>query len=280
MIKKCIEEQEIEGFCSWLLESERSAATIQKYKRTIQELKQFIGNQPLTKTLLLSFREELRKTRKAQTINVKLCAINAFLEYRKLPELKMKLLRVQHRAFVDDSRELTQAEYHRLLAAAKDKRNHRIYYVMLTICGTGIRISELKYITVEAVKEGKAEISMKGKERVILITRELKKQLLQFSKMNHIYSGFLFVSKNGKPLDRSNICHDMKKLCRRAKVEEHKVFPHNFRHLFARTFYAIEKNLSHLADILGHSSIETTRIYVATSARQCERTMERMRLVI
>lgn len=262
------------------MESERSAATIQKYKRTIQELKQFIGDQPLTKTLLLSFREELRKTHKAQTINGKLCAINAFFVYRKLPELKMKLLRVQRRAFVDDSRELTQAEYHRLLTAAKDKRNDRIYYVMLTICGTGIRISELKYITVEAVKEGKAEISMKGKERVILITRELKKQLLQFSKTNHIHSGFLFVSKNGKPLDRSNICHEMKKLCRRAKVEEHKVFPHNFRHLFARTFYAIEKNLSHLADILGHSSIETTRIYVATSARQCERTMERMRLVI
>jgi len=181
---------------------------------------------------------------------------------------------------VEEYRELSRDEYRRLLGAAKDRGDDRLYHVMIAICGTGIRISELKYITVEAVRNGRAEISMKGKERLLLIPKALKNKLLQYAARNKIFQGCLFITKNKKPLDRSNIWHDMKRLCQAARVNEQKVFPHNLRHLFARSFYAIEKNIAHLADILGHSNIETTRIYVAASARTCKRTMDKMQLVI
>lgn len=280
MIEETINENQITGFGINLLRNERAAPTIQKYVRTVYELAVFVKKRPLTKELLLEYRKHLREKYKAQTVNGKVSAINSFMDYSGLPHLKMNLLRVQRRAFVDDDRELSEAEYKRLLLAAKREQNERLYNVMLTICSTGIRISELKYITAENVRRGRAEISMKGKERVILIPKELRLKLKVYADKNNIRRGCIFITKSGKTLDRSNICHDMKKLCNAARVDAHKVFPHNLRHLFARSYYKVEKNLAHLADILGHSSIETTRIYVAVSAKQCEHMMSRMQLII
>ena len=187
---------------------------------------------------------------------------------------------MQRRAFIDEKRELTEAEYRRLLSAAKAQGNNRMYCLLMTIAGTGIRISELRFITVKAVKKGRAEIRLKGKTRTILLTKELRSRLLKYISQCGISNGCVFRTRSGRPLDRSNVCHDMKKLCRDASVDPNKVFPHNLRHLFARVFYAVEKNLAHLADVLGHSSIETTRIYVAASAREYEKTLCRMRLII
>ena len=180
----------------------------------------------------------------------------------------------------DDDRNLSEAEYKRLLKAAREKNNNRLYYVMLTLCATGIRVSELKFITLEAVKNGKAEINLKGKIRTIVLHKELIRKLKKYADEQGINSGYLFRTSSGKSLDRSNICHDMKKLCKTAKVNPKKVFPHNLRHLFAKSYYAIEKNLARLADILGHSSVETTRIYVATGKREHERILQQMKLII
>lgn len=277
-----IYEKDIENFRSYLIENEKTEETIHKYISEVRRLQLFLSErkEKLTKYSLQEYKEKLKCGFKPQTVNVKLSAVNKFLSFIKLKDLRLKLLHIQRRAFIDESRELTEAEYKRLLDAAKSKNNQRLYNVMVTICGTGIRISELKYITVESLKTGSAEISMKGKERVVLLPKKLRKRLLQYATENNISSGRIFVTKTGKPLDRSNICHDMKKLCELARVSRDKVFPHNLRHLFARSFYKIEKNLAYLADILGHSSIETTRIYIATSAKAHEKKLNEMHLII
>ncbi len=187
---------------------------------------------------------------------------------------------MQRQAFLNESRELSEAEYRQLLSTAQANGNERLYLIMLTLCGTGIRVSELPYITVEAAESGRAQIRMKGKIRTIILQKELRKRLKRYAKERGITNGHIFRTRSGRPLDRSNICHDMKKMCDETKIDSDKVFPHNLRHLFARTFYAIEKNLAHLADILGHSRIETTRIYVAVSAAAHERILNRMNLVV
>ena len=222
----------------------------------------------------------MKQRGKAQTVDRTLSSINAFLEFCGWQDCKIKLLKVQRKAFLDETRELSEAEYKQLLAAAQAKGNERLYLVMLTICGTGIRVSELQHITVEAAQTGRAEICMKGKNRTVLLQKELRTRLLKYAKELGINEGHIFRTRSGKPLDRTNICHDMKKLCASARVDSRKVFPHNLRHLFARSFYAIEKNLAHLADILGHSRIETTRIYVAASAAAHERILNKMRLIL
>ena len=278
-MSRTITKQKIKEFQCFLYENEKAKTTIQKYIRVLEQFNGYLKGREMTKDLLLAYRDQLRERQKAQTVNVKLSAINAYLAFCGMEEYKIKFLRHQRKAFVEDNRELSKEEYRRLLKAAKNKRNERLYHLMLTICSTGIRIGELKYITVDAVKKKKAEITLKGKERTVLITKELQKCLFKYIREKDIESGCVFCTKSGAPLDRSNICHDMKKLCKEANVHPNKVFPHNLRHLFARTFYAVEKNLSHLADILGHSSIETTRIYVAASARVHERTLKKMQLV-
>lgn len=190
----------------------------------------------------------------------------------------MKFLKVQKRMYMDEKRELTEQDCRRLLETASRTGKSQLYFLMLVLYGTGIRISELPFVTVEAVYQGNAEINMKGKYRVIIFPKNLVRQLKEYSKDAGIKSGCIFRTKSGKCLDRSNICHSMKKICREAGVDQSKVFPHNFRHLFAKSFYAIEKNLAHLADILGHTSIETTRIYVASSLKHYEKVMNRMRI--
>lgn len=275
-----ITEKEIMAFADYLQNEEKAKATIVKYLCAVRSLSCFLNGREVTKGLILEYREQLFTERRAQTVNGALSAINAFLDFCGWQDRKVKLLKVQRQVFLNEERELSEAEYKRLLAAARDKGNERLYLLMQTVCGTGIRISELVYITVEAAKTGRAQIRMKGKNRTIILQKELRNRLLRYAKAHGIETGHIFRTKSGRPMDRSNICHEMKKLCAAAKVSAHKVFPHNLRHLFARAFYAIERNLAHLADVLGHSRIETTRIYVAVSAAAHEKVLNRMKLVI
>lgn len=273
-------EKQLETFCLHLAESERSQATMQKYRKEASEFLHFLEGRPPTKSLVLEYRARLQEQSRPQTVNAKLSAVHAYLIFCGRADCRVRLMKVQRRAFLEERRELSEAEYKRLLQAAQACAQERLYLVMLTLCSTGIRVSELRYITREAVRRGRAEITLKGKSRMALLPRALRSRLLGYAAKHGIQSGPIFRTRGGRPLDRSNICHDMKRLCSAAHVDPAKVFPHNLRHLFARRFYAVEKNLAHLADILGHSSLETTRIYVAASVRAHERTFEKMRLLL
>lgn len=275
-----ITQTNIQAFENHLYLDEKAAATVKKYVLAVQKLAEFLSGAEFTKSRFLEYRAHLQEKNTAQTVNGALSAINAFLDFCGWAECKIKLLKVQHQIFLDESRELDESEYKRLLAAARAKGNERLYLLMQTIGSTGIRIGELRYITVEVATSGRAEICMKGKNRIVILQKELRNKLLKYAKMRGIESGHIFRTKSGKFLDRSNINHEMKKLCAAAKVDPRKVYPHSFRHLFARTFYAVEKNLAHLADVLGHSRIETTRIYVAVSATTHERILNKMKLVV
>lgn len=277
---KIIQESALQAFESSLYLDEKSKATICKYLLAVRRLASFAAGAELTKRLLLEYREALQIAHKAQTVNGALSAINAFLDFSGWQSIKVKLLKVQRQVFLDEQRELSEAEYKRLLAAAQAQSNDRLHLLMQTVCGTGIRISELIYITVEAARTGRAEICMKGKNRIIILQKELRNRLLRYARAQGVACGPVFCTKSGRPVDRSNICHEMKRLCAAAGVSPHKVFPHNLRHLFARCFYAVEKNLAHLADVLGHSRIETTRIYVAVSTTTHEKILNRMKLLL
>ena len=275
MTETCINQ-----FRNYLRSEEKAEATISKYLHDVKEMLVFIENMDLNKESLIEYRKHLSRQYKPQTVNGKLSAINAFLKFRDLLEFKVKFLKVQKQVYVDEKRELTEQDFKRLLETADRNGNKQLYYLMMVLYGTGIRISELPFVTVEAICSGKAEISMKGKYRVIIFPKNLVRSLKEYINMSNIKHGCIFRTKSGRNLDRSNIYHSMKKLCGDAQVEPSKVFPHNFRHLFAKCFYSIEKNLSHLADILGHSSIETTRIYVAGSIKQYEKIMNKMKIEI
>lgn len=275
-----ITESEIQAFENSLYLNEKSKATVKKYVKAVEKLAEYLEDGEFTRHRLLEYREYLQTKNKAQTVNGALSAINAFLDFCGWQECRVKFLKVQRQAFLQEARELSKKEYERLLNAALAKNKERLYLLMLTAGSTGIRISELAYITAEALEIGRAEICMKGKNRTIILPKELRKKLLKYAGRQGIESGPIFRTKSGRPLDRSNICHDMKKLSEEAKVDASKIFPHNLRHLFARTFYAIEKNLAYLADVLGHSRIETTRIYVAASVSAHEKILDKMKLVI
>lgn len=279
MKERRITEADVERFQREMMENEKAEATIKKYVREAECLKNFLNGSCLTKEILLNYRDRLIKNYQAQTVNGKLSAVNGFLEVIGLPALRLKFFRVQRRAFIDEKRELTEAEYRRLLSAAKAQGNNRMYCLLMTIAGTGIRISELRFITVKAVKKGRAEIRLKGKTRTILLTKELRSRLLKYISQCGISNGCVFRTRSGRPLDRSNVCHDMKKLCRDAAVDPNKVFPHNLRHLFARTFYRETKNLINLADILGHSNLDVTRGYASDGIKEWKRNLEKMKLL-
>lgn len=277
--EKKVTERMIANFHKHLQDEERSAATIQKYMREVKCLAEFLQGEDIQKEKMIEYRKILQEKYQARTVNVKLSALNVYLEFSGNDESRVRYLKVQRSAFIDEARELEEMEYKRLLHTAKKTRSGRMYYVLLTLSGTGIRVSELEYITAEAVISGQSEINLKGKNRNILLPRELRRKLKEYMKKQDIRTGPIFTTRNGKPLDRSNICHEMKKLCEAADVDESKVFPHNLRHLFARKYFEIDNNLPHLADILGHSSIETTRIYVAASAREYEKVIEKMQFM-
>lgn len=275
-----ITDESIEQFREYLIEEERSEATIQKYIHEIICLKEYLGGKTIVKTEILEYRKFLQEQNQATTVNVKLSAINCYLHFCKLSECKVKSLRIQRKAFVDEERELLEPEYQSLLEKAMQNRQYRLYYLIMTICGTGIRVSEIRFITVEAVKRGCAEICLKGKSRVVVIPTKLVEKLMVYIEKMGYKNGPVFRTRTGRPMDRSNICHEMKRLSEQSNVRREKVHPHSLRHLFARRFYEDHNNLAHLADVLGHSSMETTRIYVALSAKEHQQTLNAMMLVI
>lgn len=232
------------------------------------------------RALALAYKTELSEDHTPAGVNGAIAALNSLFDFLGQPECRLRAVKIQRQIFRDEARELTEKEYRRLLAAARARKNERLLLVMEAICATGIRVSELRFFTVEAVRLGRAEVSSKGKTRTVFLPGKLQKELLKYAKRRGIVSGPVFVTRGGRPLDRSNIWHEMKALCREANVAEGKVFPHNLRHLFARTFYGLEKDIVRLADVLGHSSINTTRIYTMESGLTHRRQLEKMRLVI
>ncbi|MBE6666530.1 MAG: integrase [Ruminococcaceae bacterium] len=275
-----LNKQQIRQFEAYLLSEERSTATMEKYMHDIRVFYEFMSDKILNKTAVLAYKSNLLTKYAVTSANSMIAAVNAFFRYLGWYELCVKQYKIQKPAFCSEEKELTKAEYIRLIEAARRKGNGKLNLIIQTICGSGIRVSELQYITVEAVKRGEAFVNCKGKSRRIFIVAALRKRLLQYIKTQDIKSGAVFVTKNGKPVSRHNIWRDMKSLCQDAGVSPSKVFPHNLRHLFARTFYGIEKDIAKLADILGHTSINTTRIYIVTTGIEHKRKMENMRLII
>ena len=273
-----ISRSDLQHFAAYLRREEKSAGTIEKYLRDTAAFAAHMGGTPVTKEAVAAWRDGLVVQGYAPvTVNSMLAAVNALLRFLGREDCRVKALRLQRRVFRDQRRELSRAEYSRLLAAASGK--HRLALLMETICGTGIRVSEVKYITVEAARAGRAEISLKGKLRVILIPGKLRRKLLDYARKQKTVSGEIFLTRNGKGLTRRQIWAEMKALCQKAGVEKSKVFPHNLRHLFARMFYRVTKDIAKLADVLGHSSIETTRIYLISTGAEHARTLDRLGLV-
>lgn len=268
------------AYLTFLEQEERSPATRHQYQRELFRLIAFLGEAPLEKQLVLQYKQALEQAYQPTSVNAKLAALNGFFSFIGRADLHLKQLRIQRKAFCSEDRELTKAEYLRLVRAAESQKNERLSLLLQTICATGIRVSELHYITVEAVRTGEAAIRLKGKNRVILLPGRLRTALKRYFRKESIRSGPVFVTKSGRPLDRSNIWKMMKALCAGAGVDAKKVFPHNLRHLFARTFYALDKDLAKLADILGHSNINTTRIYIITTAQEHRRQMDVLGLVV
>ena len=273
---KKITKELIKKFRRYLIEEEKAAATVEKYIRDINVFADWLGEKDLDKETVLTYKENLIKNYAPASVNSVLSSLNSFFTFNEWYNLRVKNLKIQRQTFANKDNELSKEEYERLLTAAKSKGNEQLYFLMQTICATGIRVSELRYVTVESLK---AQINLKGKMRVVLLPKELCKMLLKYSKEQKITSGSVFVSRNGKPLDRSNIWKMMKALCESAGVARAKVFPHNLRHLFARTFYSIQKDIVRLADILGHSSVNTTRIYTMETGETHRRQIQKLGLL-
>lgn len=271
---------DLTGYETYLRSEERSANTIQKYLRDLRAFSSFLGSAALCKEILVCWKAHLTGKYAPASVNSMLAAINGFLEWTGLPQLKVKPLKIQREIFSRPERELTRVEYDRLLQAAEAKKKTRLSLLLQTVCATGIRVSELRFITVAAVQTGRATVNCKNKNRVVFLPKELCRSLRHYCREQKIESGIIFRTTGGKPLDRTNIWKYMKALCKIARVEPGKVFPHNLRHLFARTYYRLEKDLSRLADLLGHSNITTTRIYTMESGSEHIRQLERMRLVL
>lgn len=277
-MQKQISQKMLQDYRSYLLQEEKSEATIEKYMRDVRSFAQYSSGQVITKELVLEYKRRMISAYAARSVNSKLASLTSFFRFLGWQECQVKALRLQKQAFQPEERELTKGEYFRLLQAAK--RSPRLYLLLETICATGIRVSELQYFTVEAISVGTITVRCKGKTRNIFIPGKLRKRLLAFARQKKITEGVLFRTRSGNPMNRSNIWAQMKSLCASAQVNPKKVFPHNLRKLFARTFYAMEKDIAKLADILGHSSINTTRIYIMTTGAEHRRQLERMGLVV
>lgn len=276
---KTITNEMVNRFKFYLYEEERSENTIEKYIRDIKYFMQYVGKKDLHKSEVLEYKRNLCEKYAPRSVNSILSSLNAFFLFVGWHELKVKTLKIQRQIFVNKEKELTKAEYERLLTAAKNKKNERLYYLIQTIGSTGLRVSEIKYVTVDAVKSGQATINCKGKIRRAFLPKQLCKMLKAYIRRKNIKNGSVFTSRNGKPLDRSNIWKMLKGLCESANVPKDKVFPHNLRHLFARTFYSLQKDIVRLADILGHSSVNTTRIYTMETGETHCRQIQKLGLL-
>ena len=280
MEKQIITEKMIDKFKEYLILAERSDATIEKYIRDVRAFAEYVQSGSVTKETVIAYKKYLQNNYAVRSVNSMLASINSLFAFLGWHDLRVKSLKLQQLLFCPEEKELTRAEYARLCSAAERKHNERLGLILQTICGTGIRVSELQYITVEAVKQGEAVVNCKAKTRSVFIVKELRKKLLRYAAEQNIKSGMIFLTRTGKPISRTNIWREMKALCEEANVNPQKVFPHNLRHLFARVFYGIEKDIAKLADILGHSSINTTRIYIISTGTEHRRRMESMRLII
>ncbi len=280
MKKRFITSKMITDFEVELRNDEKSGNTIEKYLRDVRCFARFAGESTIDKALVLEYKLQLEKNYAFASANSMLAAINSFFKFVGWYDCCVKQFKVQRKTYCSEESELTKQEYIAIVRAAEHKKNERLSLLIQTICGTGIRVSELEFITVEAIKRGEVVVSCKGKSRKVFIVKELCRKIQKYAKDQSITSGAIFITKNGKPMNRSNIWREMKSLCEQAGVNPNKVFPHNLRHLFARTFYGIEKDIAKLADILGHTSINTTRIYIITTGAEHRRKLENMRLII
>lgn len=267
-------------FQHYLESEERSPLTIEKYLRDLRKLQTFSAGQPITKELTMVYKEELRSHYAISSVNSMLAALNSFFDFTGWYDCKVKQLKQQHKVYCSEEKELMKEEYYRLVQTALHIKKERLGLIIQTICSTGIRISELECITVRAAQSGVAEVNCKGKSRQIFIPHKLKMMLLSYIKKQQIRQGPIFITKQGNPINRSNVWREMKNLCEIAQVRENKVFPHNLRHLFAKTYYKMEKDISKLADLLGHSSINTTRIYIISSGEEHRRQIDKMKLLL
>lgn len=280
MKERVLTLEQLAAYDGHLRLEEKSAATIEKYLRDIRAFALWLDGRPVTKEAVTGWKERLLAERRApSTVNAALSALNGLFRFLGWEGCRARFVKVQRRLFRDPARELSRTDYDRLIATARELGKERLALVMETICATGVRVSELRYLTVEAVQRGRAEISLKGKVRVILIPTKLARKLLKYAKKNKTVSGEIFLTGNGKSLSRRQIWAEMKRLCVRAGVEPSRVFPHNLRHLFATAYYRAYRDIAKLADVLGHSSIETTRIYLLTSGAEHQRQLDRLGLV-
>ena len=276
--KETADEKDLEKFLKELRQEEKSRHTLEKYRRDNRKFLRFCAGRELSKRLVLEYKRQLRARYKTASVNSMLAATNHFLKFLGRADCCVEAVKVQRRLFCDEKEELSREEYRRLLDAARAGGDHRAYLILQTLCGTGIRVSELAYITVQAVQAGRAVVECKNKQRVILLPKPLQLQLQNYIRQKGLACGPLFTEK-GRAISRTKVWRMMKRLCAGANVDAGKVFPHNLRHLFARTFYAARRDIARLADLLGHSSIETTRIYILTSARECFRQISNLGLV-
>lgn len=274
--------EQIAAFASSLVRAERTPATIEKYLRSVRAFFLYLDGQPVTKDAVVAWKEHLQSVGgySPSTVNASLAAINDLFTFLGWTDCRAHYLKVQRRLFRDAGQELGREDYERLITAARESGRERIALVMETICATGIRVSEVRYITVEAAKEGRTTISLKGKIRTILLPGKLCRRLLKYAKKQKITSGEIFLTGGRRPMSRCQIWAEMKRVCKAAGVDPAKVFPHNLRHLFATVYYRIYKDIVKLADILGHSSVETTRIYLLTTGMEHRRQLERLKLVL
>lgn len=278
---RILTSEAIDCFKKYLREEEKSENTIEKYLRDVRAFAAYLKSAEITKEAVIAYKNKLLSENYAvRSINSMLASLNSLFSFLGWSDCKVKSIKLQRQIYCPEEKELIKAEYMRLVNTAKQRGNERLNLILQTICGTGIRVSELQYITVEAIKNGEAVVSLKGKTRTIFIVRELQKKLLRYAAEQGITSGTIFITRTGKPISRTNIWREMKGLCEQAGVNPQKVFPHNLRHLFARIFYGIEKDIAKLADILGHSSINTTRIYIISTGDEHRKRMEHMRLII
>lgn len=280
LTEKTITEQLISEWVTYLVSEEKSENTIEKYKRDARAFMSYLQGNLVTKDQVLAYKTYLIQNYAPRSVNSMLISLNRLFSFLDWDDVRVKTLKLQRQTYCPEEKELTKNEYERLVLTARRKGNERLELILQTICGTGIRVGELQFITVEAARKGEAVVSLKGKTREVFIVKKLRKKLMDYARRNGIEEGPVFVTRSGKPICRTNIWREMKALCAQAAVSPEKVFPHNLRHLFARIFYGINKDIAKLADILGHASIETTRIYIVSTGAEHRRFLEGMRLII
>lgn len=280
MIKRIFKNQQILDFKRYLVEQERSENTIKKYLHDVGFFFEQLNGADINKQNVIVYKESLGKMYTPSGANSMIAALNSFFKFLGWYECCVKQFKIQKSVFASEEKEMSREEYVRLVKCAESRHNERLALLIQTICSTGMRVSELEFVTVESVKRGEINVSCKGKRRVVFIVKELRRRLLAYAKRKGIYCGRIFITRSGAAMNRCNIWREMKALCKEAGVLPSKVFPHNLRHLFARVFYRADKDIAKLADILGHSSINTTRIYIMTTGAEHRRRMEGMRLII